>query len=171
MLTFCSPRQAIATSLFTGETCCVQCHYQCFFLFPSPRLFFDTGPHWGTVLFGFRIVEPQNNSRDYVLPVYVLFTWRWPSRIKNLWRCNQRKQIWEPLKGHRNPLCSHQSTLVAFRQQKLGCSLLYTVINHSPKQPFVCVIETQIKTDKIHQPCGLSQSIVALGANKWLKQR
>lgn len=67
------------------EACYVQYHYQCFVLFPSPRLFCDPGTHRGTVLIlvGFRIVEPQNNCRDYVLPVYVLFTAHWQSKINN----------------------------------------------------------------------------------------
>lgn len=49
---------------------------------------------------------------------------------------------------HRNPLHSHQSAHAALRQQKQRCSLLYGMINHSPKTPFVCVTETQIKCPK-----------------------
>lgn len=33
------------------------------------------------------------------VPIYVVFTGCWPSQIKNLWTCNQRKQIGEPLKN------------------------------------------------------------------------
>lgn len=38
---------------------------------------------------------------NQVLPIHVVFAGCWPSRIKNLWRCNQRKQIGEPLKNIR----------------------------------------------------------------------
>ena len=56
-----SPNQAITAGLFAQRLSSCRCHYQCFLLFPSPRVFGDAGSHWGTVLilFGFRIVELQ----------------------------------------------------------------------------------------------------------------
>lgn len=140
--------RAIATVLFARRL--NVCHYKCYFTISQSKAVL-----WCRV--------PLRDSSHFVwiqdcwasewqkgldTPCLCAFHKALAIQNKNLWRYNQRKQICEPLKGHRNPLHSHQSTLVAFSQQKQGCSLLCTVISHSPKQPFVCVIENQIKHTK-----------------------
>lgn len=135
--------------------CSKQCGCRLFFFFfhfPVWGCFVMQGPTEGQFSFCSDV-----RLWNQVLPIYVVFTGCRPSRIKNLWRCNQRKQIGEPLTNIRMDFTAISHFLWHLGNRKRGvASCTERSIIH-PRHPLSS--ETHIKSPQIHLLCGLSHSI------------